>query len=195
MTPPPKVLGIGGSPRRGGNTDLLLDEALAGAASAGAETEKIVLNELLFRPCQACDGCEETGRCIISDGMSGVYTAVLAADGIILASPLYFSTVSAQAKAMIDRFHCEWVRRFVIKSALIRTARGIFLCVADSEKEADFDCARKVARVFFKTIGVDYAGECICGGAAKKGAVTVQTEAMRSAFELGRSLAAGAGTR
>lgn len=190
-----RALGIGGSPRRGGNTDRLLDEALAGATSAGAETSKIVLNELVFRPCQACGGCEETGRCIIADGMADVYRDVLTSDGIILASPLYFSSVSAQTKMMVDRFHCEWVRRFVIKSALTRTARGIFLCAAHSEKEADFECARKVARVFFKSIGIGYAGECICGGAAEKGVIVKQTEAMRHAFELGQSLITGAGVR
>ena len=106
-----KVLGISASPRRGGNAEVLLDAALSGAAGAGAIVEKIILNELCLKPCQACDGCSKTGACIIKDDMRQIYKKVDETDALIVASPIYFGSLAAQAKIMIDRFQPYWVRK------------------------------------------------------------------------------------
>ena len=98
-----KVLGIAGSPRRGGNTDLLLDEAMKGAVSKGARVKTVVLSQLSISPCQHCDACLEAGRCKIKDDMQTVYQQLELADGVILGTPVYFVNVSAQAKAVMDR--------------------------------------------------------------------------------------------
>ena len=98
-----KVLGIAGSARRGGNTDLLLAEVMKGAASKGAEVKTIILNDLEISPCQHCDACLEAGNCRIQDDMQTVYRELEATDRIVLASPIQFMGVTAQAKAMIDR--------------------------------------------------------------------------------------------
>ncbi|HEY86480.1 MAG TPA: flavodoxin family protein, partial [Dehalococcoidia bacterium] len=98
-----KVLGIAGSPRRAGNTDLLLAEVMKGAASRWAEVKTIILSNLEIAPCQHCDACLETGRCKIEDDMQMVYDELEQADRIVLASPIQFMGVTAQAKAMIDR--------------------------------------------------------------------------------------------
>ena len=99
------VLGIGGSPKLGGNTDRLLDAVLAGAQSADAsiKIEKIILNEFNIRPCQDCGGCELTGKCIVLDDMQFIYQKLQTADRIILVSPIYFMGVTGQLKMMIDR--------------------------------------------------------------------------------------------
>ena len=98
-----KVLGIMGSPRIKGNTDLLLDEALKGAQSQGAEVEKIVVDKLKIAPCREYYGCLRDGNCVIRDDMDDIYPKLLEADGIIVASPIFFYGLTAQLKALIDR--------------------------------------------------------------------------------------------
>ena len=109
-----KVLGIAGSPRRGGNTDLLLEQAMVGAKSVGAETETIVLSKLSIEPCRHCDGCLAEGQCVIDDDMQSIYPKLRQADRIILASPMFFMGITAQAKAMIDRCQALWAIKYVL---------------------------------------------------------------------------------
>lgn len=98
-----KVLGIVCSPRIGGNTEILLSEALAGAKDFGAEVEMITLAGKNLSYCDGCESCLETKRCKIQDDMQEIYPKLLEADGIIWGTPVYFWSVSAQAKAFIDR--------------------------------------------------------------------------------------------
>jgi multimeric flavodoxin WrbA len=98
-----KVLGIVCSPRKGGNTEILMKEALRAAQEAGAETRLFHLADKDIMPCDACGACEETGICIVEDDMQDLYSELEEADGLILGTPVYFINVSAQAKAVIDR--------------------------------------------------------------------------------------------
>lgn len=99
-----KLLGIIGSPRgKNSNTLVLLESALKSAEDAGAETELIDITKLRINYCLVCDKCYKTGRCPVKDDFNAVYDKFLAADGIILASPVYFNSVSAQLKTFIDR--------------------------------------------------------------------------------------------
>ncbi|MBP7056319.1 MAG: flavodoxin family protein [Candidatus Omnitrophica bacterium] len=186
-----KILGISGSPRRRGNTEILLDDALEGARSEGAFTKKLILNELNIKPCQACGGCDDTGRCVIRDDMDIVYKEAHSADCVILASPLYFGSVSAQTKAVIDRFQCEWVRRNILRSADEKLKVGAFICVSGANRPKLFSDARKIVRIFFKSIGIEYRGELFCAGADAKGLVKRNAGARYKALRLGISLAKG----
>src|SRR4030042_3822810 len=85
-----RVLCIAGSPRRGGNTDLLLQEVMAGAISQGAEVKTIILSELDIAPCRHCDGCLETGKCVIPDDMQWIYEELRGVGRLVLASPIFF---------------------------------------------------------------------------------------------------------
>ncbi|MBM3155318.1 MAG: flavodoxin family protein, partial [Chloroflexi bacterium] len=98
-----RVLGICCSPRKGGNTEILVREALGAAREAGCETELILIAEKDIAPCDGCGSCLTTGTCKIKDDMQQVYDELERADGIILGTPVYFINVSAQAKAVIDR--------------------------------------------------------------------------------------------
>lgn len=97
------VLGIVGSPRKRGNTELIVENALKAAQEEGAETETLLLSENKVEPCRACSVCGKTGECIIEDDFMHVFDKMSEADGIILASPSYFESMSPQMKALIDR--------------------------------------------------------------------------------------------
>jgi multimeric flavodoxin WrbA len=98
-----KLLGISCSPRKNGNTEILVKEALKTASDAGWQTEVFFMSEKNVAPCDACGGCFKTGTCVINDSMQELYKLMDQADGIIIASPVYFGNVSAQAKAFMDR--------------------------------------------------------------------------------------------
>ena len=98
-----RILGIVGSPRVGGNTELLVAEALKAAEEEGAETELIRLANREISPCDACLTCRESGECRIKDDFQYVFQKMVEADGIILASPVYFSSATPKIKALIDR--------------------------------------------------------------------------------------------
>ena len=107
-----KVLGILGSPRVGGNSDVLLEQALAGAKDAGGEAEKIVLSEKKISGCLNCEKCNQTGVCTIQDDMLEIHKKILEADVILHSVPVYFWAMTAQMKAYLDRwcafFDAEW---------------------------------------------------------------------------------------
>ena len=107
-----KVLGILGSPRRGGNSEILMRAFLEGAAEAGAEVEEIILRDLKISPCLEIYHCFKDGTCPIKDEMREIYDKLLEADVVALASPVFFYGVSAQSKAMIDRTQALWARRY-----------------------------------------------------------------------------------
>ena len=187
------ILGINGSPRIGGNTDLLLDKALAGAAEAGARTEKIMLNELLFRACQECEIMSDDGTCLVRDQLQPVYQKVFASQGIILASPIFFGSVSAQLKMLIDRYQCAWRAKYLLhKNPFKEPKYGAFISVEASQREDFFANARAVVRNFFAVIGADCRWELTAGGLEEKGSVLNHPELLQKAFEIGRELAAAA---
>lgn len=98
-----KVVGVVCSPREGGNTEIMVRQALESAGRAGAETELFLAAGKDISPCQACMSCAKEGVCQIDDDMQTIHRAFEQADGIIFGTPVYFINVSAQAKAIIDR--------------------------------------------------------------------------------------------
>ena len=186
-----RALGIGSSPEKGGITDILLDKALEGARSESALTEKIILNDLDFKPCQECGGCGKTGACSLHDDMRIVYKAFDSAGALIIASPVFFGSVSAQLKMMIDRFHCIWVAKYVLKNRPVRKMpqKGVFLCAAGQDKKEYFENSKEIVKIFFKVQGIEYFGGLFFGGYNVKSTDTEEKEVfLRRAFELGASL-------
>ncbi len=100
-----RVLGIVGSPRRGGNTEILVDEVLAGTEEAGALTRKVILNELNISPCQACDACQKTGKCVQQDDMVALLEQMERSQAWVLGTPVYWWGPTAQFKAFLDRWY------------------------------------------------------------------------------------------
>lgn len=175
-----KVLILSGSPRKGGNSDLLCDEFAKGASLAGHSVEKIRVAEKNIGFCKACYACKENGICAIKDDMADVLQKIIDCDVLVLASPVYFYSVDAQLKALIDRTVARWTEVKNKEFYYIVTA-------ADAEKEAaktTIDCFRGYADCVTgaKEMGIVYGM-----GAYGKGEI-IGMKAMKEAYEMGKNV-------
>jgi NAD(P)H-dependent FMN reductase len=189
-----KVLGIAGSPRRDGNTDRLLQQVIAGASSEGAKTKTVVLSDLNISPCRHCDGCIKTGKCVIDDDMQWLHADLREADRVVLASPIFFMGVTAQAKAMIDRCQALWVIKYVLKIPLAlnpdKERSGIFVSVGGTKLHNLFEPAKATVKSWFTTLDISYAGELLFSGIDER-TIDLHPTALEDAFSIGRKLASG----
>jgi multimeric flavodoxin WrbA len=127
-----KILGVCGSPRKSGNTQTMLETALEAAREQGAETELILLSGKDVRPCDACESCQKTHRCHIKDDMQDIFPKLWEADGIIIGTPTYGLSITAQIKSFLDRstgFHSDWFTSEAGGIGFRRTV-GAFVVVA-----------------------------------------------------------------
>ncbi|MDD4859393.1 MAG: flavodoxin family protein [Dehalococcoidales bacterium] len=185
-----RVLGIMGSPRIGGNTDLLLDEALKGARSRGAEVEKIIVDKLNIAPCREYYGCLRDGNCVIRDDMDDIYPKLLICDVVIVASPMFFYGVTAQLKALIDRSQALWARKYVLKQKPpVSPKKGAFIAVGATKGENLFTGAIMTVKYFFKSIDAEYSAELLIRGTDQKGEIKQHPAALADAFSMGEKLA------
>jgi multimeric flavodoxin WrbA len=183
-----KVLGVMGSPRLGGNTDLLLDEALKGAQSAGAETEKLNVDRLKITACKEIYHCLEDGTCPLKDDMTSLYAKILAADAVIIATPIFFYTVSAQLLAFISRCQALWSRKYVLKNLDIPVKRGAFIAVGATKGANLFEGPKLTINYFFKAINAEKKEELLIRSVDKKGEIQEHPDYLAQAFELGKRL-------
>lgn len=152
----PKMMAIYGSPRREGNTSLLLRQAVLGAREAGAEVEEVVLRDLRMSPCLEIYSCKQTGRCAIQDDFQKVYDQILQCQGILLASPVFFYAVSAHTKILMDRCQSLWVKRYWLDepSPGPRKARrkGLFISAGATKGKKLFDGVLLTVRYYFDAL-------------------------------------------
>jgi len=190
-----KVLGILGSPRKGGNTELLLEETLKGAEAEGAEVERLRLTDYNIIPCKECLACFKDGNCIILDDMAKIYPKLLEADIIVLASPIFFYGVTAWAKALIDRCQALWARKYQLKDPSFgkegRKRKGFFISVGGTKGQKTFEGAILTAKYFFDVLNAEYAGELVLREVDAKGDILKHPETLHQAFEAGRKLVLG----
>lgn len=186
-----KILGIYGSPRKKGNSELLLDKALEGARSEGAEISTVYCRKLDMCGCLECGGCDETGECVVKDDMQKVYPLMMEADIIFIASSIFFYDVTAQAKAVIDRSQAMWNKRMLSKSAEQRktydSGDGYLIAVGATKGKKLFDAPQLVAKYFFDALDMNYKGGLLVRAGEHKGAVNEEPELLEKAFEFGRT--------
>ncbi len=187
-----EVLGLFGSPRRQGNTELLLEEALKGAAMEGAEVDRLYLSDFTITPCKECHGCDETGNCVILDDMQKIYPKLLEADVVILASPIFFYGVTAWAKALIDRSQALWARKYLLKDPSLskegKKRKGFFISVGATKGQKVFEGSILTVKYFCDVLNAEYVGELLFRGVEAKGDILKHPEALQQAFEAGRKL-------
>ena len=188
------ILGIYGSPRKDGNTDRMLDAFLEGAASAGAEVERLYARKLKINGCLGCGHCDEHGECKVKDDMSKVYPLLDRADRIAIASPIYFYGVTAQLKGLIDRSQAVFMRRELERKAgkdvsVDESRKGFLLSAGATRGKKLFECAILTARYFWDALGIAYAGELCFWEIDEKGAVSGHPSALEDCREAGGKLA------
>ncbi|MEM2942634.1 MAG: flavodoxin family protein [Candidatus Bathyarchaeia archaeon] len=181
-----RVLGVVGSPRRGGNTEILVDEVLRAARDAGADVEKILLNELEIKPCRAecSDYCKRKGYCKIDDDMLPLYDKLFESDALVLGTPVYWYGPSAQLKAFIDRWyafsHPKHIHRMKGKRVVL---------IAPLE-ETDTSAAKPLVDMIRKSL--DYLEarfhSRMLVSAGEKGSVRANRKAMNRAYRIGSAL-------
>ncbi|NLG85484.1 MAG: flavodoxin family protein [Firmicutes bacterium] len=179
-----KVMGVVGSPRRGGNTEILVETVLAGAAAAGADTEVYRLNELNIRGCQACDHCQEHGRCRQTDDMALLYEALLRSDGIVIGSPIYMGYLTAQTKLFLDRLFAFF--KPGVGCALPPGKRGVV--VYSQGGGNDKAVIEALASFLAGAMGIEVKGIVGGNGLNELGAVRRRKELLEEAFRLGKEL-------
>jgi len=175
-----KIIGIVCSPRRGGNTEILVNEALKSAARNGANIELLRVTDLEVSPCNGCEYCHESGECNIKDDMRTVYNKMINADGIVLGSPVYFWSVSSQAKTIMDRTYALRYPNHKLKNKIcggivVAGRRG---CMSTLE----------VINNFFLGQDMIPVGLGIAGYGNKIGEVKQDVKAMKGAFSLGKQI-------
>jgi multimeric flavodoxin WrbA len=188
-----KVLGISTSPRIKGNSDLLLRRALAGAESAGTNTEYLRLHDYQVGPCIECNACYATGLCKVQDDYQQLLKKILDADRIIFATPIFFMTVCAQAKMLIDRCQSLWAHKYVLKKELIthgHDRRAMVIAIGGSRSKKQFDCIRLTMKSYFDSLQVHYAANLFVNNIDALGDIEKHPTALNEAYRLGSMLAA-----
>lgn len=189
------ILGLSGSPIENSSTDILVGEIMRGAqstAASGDAGELVRLNELQIMPCQACGRSPDDGYCFFNDSMDDLYDKFDACDAIVIGSPIYFDSVSAQTKLFIDRCNCfrtlnpDGPDHFVPRMTKKRT--GAIVLVGG--ERANYEFARRVIGGFFVWAGVESVGLVTYAyDGFEKGTVRDDAQAMKQAFDLGLKLA------
>ncbi|MCJ7662992.1 MAG: NAD(P)H-dependent oxidoreductase [Desulfobacterales bacterium] len=185
------VLGLMGSPRLLGNTDLLLSAFLEGAQAKGAEVLKVDVAFKNIAPCQGCRFCEEQGFCRQQDDAMGEMNYLLRrADLVVLATTIFFYGPSAQLKALIDRSQALWTRRHIMKLADPKAAfrKGFLLAVGATKGKELFTGTSLTAKYFFDAIGARYEGFLGFRQMEEPGAITRHPTALVDAGKKGAEL-------
>ncbi len=186
-----KTLGISTSPRIKGNSDLLLREALAGAESAGAHIEYIHLSDYNIAPCIECNACYTTGTCAIQDDFQQLLKKMLDADRLIFATPIFFMTVCAQAKMLIDRGQCLWANKYILKKQLISTERdrrAMVIAVGGSKSTKQFESIRLTMKTYFDVLQINYVTNLFINKVDGLSEIQIHPSALKEAFRLGKEL-------
>ncbi|MDW7739769.1 MAG: flavodoxin family protein [Bacillota bacterium] len=187
------LLAIGSSPRRNGNSDLLLREFSRAAEDAGWHVEMLFINDLNFRPCQACDLCAKDGQCVLKDDMQQVYPKLINSDALVIASPVTFGSLNAQLKMFIDRFQCWWNAKYTLQKPFIpeeANRKGFFICVGALKKKDYCENAIEIIKVYFHNINHKLAGTLAVRGYDEKGAVLKDPQILQDAYQAGKDFIA-----
>ena len=187
------IAAIYGSPRTNGNTALLLKQAVKGAREAGVHVEEIFLRNLKISPCLEIYGCKTTGRCAIQDDFQNVQDILLASDGIMLASPIFFYTVSAHTKIFMDRCQSLWVKKYWIDQVQPGKwepkRKGLFISVGATRGKKLFDGPLMTVKFFLDVLDAELWRSLLYRGLDFEGDVLKHPEYLAEAFESGQSLA------
>lgn len=191
----PKVLAIGASPRKGGNSDVLLRHFCAGVNNAGIETEEIQLRDCQITPCIGCELCRKTGECYrFNDDMVDIYQKIIESRGLFLVSPVHNYNVTAWMKGFIDRLYCfydfaeprpgHWSSKLANQSR-----KAVVAAVAEQLNKKDMGFTLEAMQMPLEALGYEIIMKFPVLGIFEKGKVAERPEIIRSAETYGEKLA------
>ncbi len=176
-----QVLILSGSPRKGGNSDLLCNEFMKGALESGNKVDKIILAEKKYSPCRACYFCKtHNGECVYKDDMAEILQAMIDADVLVLSSPVYFYSIAAQLKAAIDRTVARWLE--------VKDKEFYYIMTAADEDKASMETTLACFRGYADCVeGSKEMGVIYGTGVYEMGEI-VYKSAMKEAYEMGKGV-------
>lgn len=190
----PLITAIHASPRRAGNTSSLLVQAVAGARDQGARVEEVFLRGLKISPCLELYGCKQNGRCVIEDDFQDIYDLMLASQGLMLAAPIFFYGLCAQAKLLMDRCQSLWVKKYWIEKQPfgggVKTKKGLFISVGATKGAKLFEGALMSVRYFLDVLDAELSQSLLFRGLDLEGDVLAHPQYLAEARQAGADLAA-----
>jgi multimeric flavodoxin WrbA len=190
-----KVLGIIGSPRKNGNTDILVSQILKGVESGGEVGEKIYLDDFQIKACKACLGCQNTGDCIIKDDFHIILNKIKRAHRIIIGSPIYGGTVTAQTKLLIDRVNASQVVKSCTSTGVPKFSNrlkgekmGVVVCVGDTSPIKILNQTIRIMEAFLRVLGVNVIYKIYKNRVSEKGDILKYPDILKNAFTMGTLL-------
>lgn len=185
------IMAFSASPRKGGNSDIILDKVIEGLQCGGADVEKFFVNELSINPCKGCGGCNRAGRCVIEDSFQELFDKLIVCDGVVFASPLYFMNVPARGKALIDRCQSFWAAKYSLGMDLFTGRKRLGLLVSCSGKKHGpggshiFRGIEDTMTYVFDALGMEMLKSLLITGVDEKGEILANQDALKKAYKKG----------
>jgi len=195
LMPKSQILGVGGSPRKNGNSDIILKQVLAGANQEITECCLLNLRDMHFQGCVGCERCRKDKICTgLNDGMSLVYKSIIASKGLVLVSPTHNYNITSWMKAFIDRLYCfynfENTRPRSWSSQLAdQDRKAVIVAICEQEDEKDMGFTIEAMRAPIEALGYQVIGEQAVFKIFDKGKVKMDDKAMGNTYKLGIDLA------
>ncbi len=187
-----KITAIYGSPRKNGNTDLLMDAFLKEFYTSGHTIQQFYLRNMTISPCIECEKCYTTGICVLKDDMHDLYPLFKNSDIIVLASPVFFYGLNALAKAMVDRSQCCWAEKYLLNKKQPDTStkkpKGVFLSVGGSKGKRNFEGIILTARYFFDALDIEFTDQLLFQQIDNKGEIKDHPTALDDACKMAKQL-------
>jgi len=189
------VMAFSASPRKGGNTEILLDEVIDGLQAGGAEVGRIRTHELDIHPCAGCGGCETLGRCVVEDRFQDIFDQLIACDGVVFTTPLYFMNVPAWGKALIDRCQAFWAAKYSMGLDLFggRKRPGLLVSCSGARHGPGganvFRGIEDTMNYVFDALGLEMMDHLLFTGVDAKGEISGNPDALKQARERGLKMA------
>ena len=182
-----ELLAFGFSPRKNGNSDMLLDEFIRGAREAGAEANVFHTRKLKIHGCIECDKCQPTGECVLRDDMDRLYPLLVETKRVVVATPVFFFGVPSEAKAMVDRCQALWSRMRLFPDLKRPDGKGFFIAVGATKGKSVFTGTDLCIKYMYEAMGLPKTMEELTYRRVEsKGAIKDHPDALREAFEAGR---------
>jgi len=187
-----EIAAVYGSPRRKGNTSTLLEQAVAGAKDAGAHVTEIVLRDLKMSPCLEIYGCKKSGSCVIKDDFQTVESLLQRIDGLMLASPIFFYSVSAHTKILMDRCNSLWVKKYWVEKKPFGQKhyprKGLFMSVGSTRGKRLFDGAVLSVKYFMDALDMQLWKTLLYREIETEGQIREHSSALQEAYDAGHAL-------